>query len=72
MSCRYLQKRRDTQGADFTYEVVIVDDGSSDGTVREAFEHVRRHGFDTVRVLQLPRNHGKVCLPTSPSHVKLR
>lgn len=55
----YLQRRRDRQGAAFTYEVIIVDDGSRDGTVRAASEFVRKHGFDAVRVLRLPRNCGK-------------
>lgn len=55
----YLQRRRDRQGPNFTYEVVIVDDGSKDGTVKEAFNYVRRHGFDAVRVLQLAANRGK-------------
>lgn len=113
--CSYLQRRRDRQGAYFTYEVgaaaagwvvpaawrllprsrddaalpdaslasrrishppnrppllaplcptacrqvIIVDDGSQDGTVRAAAEFVRKHGFDAVRVLRLPRNRGK-------------
>lgn len=38
----------------------MVDDGSRDATVRTAFEYVRKHGVDAVRVLQLPRNYGKV------------
>lgn len=60
MPSRYLQRRRDVEGATFTYEVIVVDDGSTDSTVHQAFEQVRRHGLDTVRVLQLARNHGKV------------
>jgi dolichyl-phosphate beta-glucosyltransferase len=55
----YLQRRRDRQGAYFTWEVIIVDDGSKDGTVRAAADFVRKHGFDAVRVLRLPRNRGK-------------
>ncbi|KAK9902701.1 hypothetical protein WJX75_003242 [Coccomyxa subellipsoidea] len=56
---RYLQKRRDRQGPNFTYEVIVVDDGSMDATVRRAFDYVRKHGVDAMRVLQLPRNFGK-------------
>ncbi len=51
---------RDRQDADFTYDVVIVDDGSSDGTMCQAFEQFRRHGFEAVRVPQLTWHHGKV------------
>ena len=36
-----------------------MDDGSKDGTVRAAADFVRKHGFDAVRVLRLPRNRGK-------------
>ncbi len=50
------------KGSQFTYELIIVDDGSRDATVRVAFDFVRAHGVDAVRVLQLPDNHGKVMM----------
>ena len=56
---RYLQRRRDRQGPHFTYEVIIVDDGSQDRTVGVAHNYVRQHGLDAIRVLRLPCNHGK-------------
>lgn len=40
-------------------QVVIVDDGSADGTKRVAFEFVRKYTVDNVRVILLGRNHGK-------------
>ncbi|KAL6526743.1 hypothetical protein OROGR_015833 [Orobanche gracilis] len=39
--------------------VVIVDDGSADGTKRVAFEFVERYMVENVRVILLGRNHGK-------------
>ncbi|KAF3433714.1 hypothetical protein FNV43_RR24817 [Rhamnella rubrinervis] len=54
----YLQQRA-AKDKSFTYEVVIVDDGSADGTKRVAFEFVRKYTVDNVRVILLGRNHGK-------------
>lgn len=39
--------------------MVIVDDGSIDGTKRVAFEYVKKYTVDNVRVILLGRNHGK-------------
>ncbi|CAN0909498.1 Dolichyl-phosphate beta-glucosyltransferase [Linum grandiflorum] len=54
----YLQQRA-AKDASFTYEVLIVDDGSADTTKRVAFDFVRKHSVDKVRVILLGRNHGK-------------
>ncbi|GAX81411.1 hypothetical protein CEUSTIGMA_g8841.t1 [Chlamydomonas eustigma] len=55
----YLQQRRNVSGPHFTYEVIVVDDGSRDETVRLAAGYVQRYGFDAVRVLKSSRNMGK-------------
>lgn len=39
--------------------MIIIDDGSSDGTNKVAFEYVKRHTVENVRVILLGRNHGK-------------
>lgn len=39
--------------------MVIVDDGSADGTKGVAFDFVKRYTVDKVRVVLLGRNHGK-------------
>ncbi|XP_066385768.1 uncharacterized protein [Miscanthus floridulus] len=52
-------KRRSTADKSFSYEVLIVDDGSTDWTSKVAFGFVKQHKIDNVRVLLLGRNHGK-------------
>lgn len=54
----YLQQRGEKDKS-FTYEVVIVDDGSVDGTKRVAFDFVKKYKVENVRVLLLGRNYGK-------------
>ncbi|KAK7273014.1 hypothetical protein RIF29_14060 [Crotalaria pallida] len=54
----YLQQRA-LKDPSFSYEIVIIDDGSSDGTKRVAFEFVKKYTVDKVRVILLGRNHGK-------------
>ncbi|KAF6002421.1 hypothetical protein CCYA_CCYA10G2834 [Cyanidiococcus yangmingshanensis] len=60
---QYLEWRAtDTTGYSpepFTYEIIIVDDGSKDGTVRLARQFTDRYGSGKVRVLALARNAGK-------------
>ncbi|KAG6734809.1 hypothetical protein I3842_01G288800 [Carya illinoinensis] len=54
----YLQQRA-AKDESFSYEVVIIDDGSVDGTKRVALDFVRKYTIDKVRLILLGRNHGK-------------
>ncbi|KAL2558224.1 Nucleotide-diphospho-sugar transferase superfamily protein [Forsythia ovata] len=54
----YLQQRA-AKDKSFSYEVVIVDDGSVDGTKQVAFDFVNRYTVENVRLILLGRNHGK-------------
>ncbi|XP_020219396.1 dolichyl-phosphate beta-glucosyltransferase [Cajanus cajan] len=54
----YLQQRS-SKDPSFSYEVLIIDDGSADETKKVAFEFVRKYTVDKVRVILLGRNHGK-------------
>ncbi|CAM6083191.1 unnamed protein product [Calypogeia fissa] len=55
---QYLQDRAKHDRA-FTYEIVIVDDGSTDNTVKVAFEYVKKYKLDVVRVIKQGVNLGK-------------
>lgn len=43
----------------FSYEVIVVSDGSSDGTVSLALEYSKKYSVNKVRVLELVENRGK-------------
>jgi cellulose synthase/poly-beta-1,6-N-acetylglucosamine synthase-like glycosyltransferase len=43
----------------FTYEIIVVDDGSRDKTSQVALEFSRKHGSDVIRVMTLTKNVGK-------------
>lgn len=47
------------RGKKFTYEVIIVDDGSTDLTTKVGLKYSRQYGTDKVRVLTLVHNRGK-------------
>ena len=42
-----------------SYEIIIVDDGSKDGTHQVALDFARKHSAETVRVVRLVHNRGK-------------
>lgn len=52
-------KARQQKDARRTWEIVIVDDGSPDGTTKAALEYVKKEGIANVRVLTLKKNRGK-------------
>lgn len=43
----------------FSYEVLVVDDGSRDTTTKVVLDYTRRYGADKVRCLTLAANRGK-------------
>ena len=56
----YLVRRRDKEGSSFTYEVVVVDDGSTDQTAVKAWLCAKELGAeDAVKLYQMPKNGGK-------------
>ncbi|KAJ8785557.1 hypothetical protein J1605_007154 [Eschrichtius robustus] len=54
----YLEERQ-KQDPTFTYEVIVVDDGSKDETSKVAFKYCQKYGSDKVRVITLVKNRGK-------------
>lgn len=54
----YLENRQ-RKNSSFTYEVIVVDDGSKDRTTEVALGYSRKYGSEKVRVLTLVQNRGK-------------
>ncbi|KAK2828329.1 hypothetical protein Q5P01_019363 [Channa striata] len=55
---QYLENRQ-KQNPSFTYEVIVVDDGSKDKTTELGLRYTKKYGADKVRVLTLVKNRGK-------------
>ncbi|XP_022666465.1 dolichyl-phosphate beta-glucosyltransferase-like isoform X2 [Varroa jacobsoni] len=55
---QYLEARRN-QEKDFTYEIIVVDDGSHDRTTQVALEYAAQLSAQRFRVLTLVKNRGK-------------
>ena len=54
----YLEERKKCEPT-FTYEIIVVDDGSKDATTEIAMKYVKNHGTELIRVLTLTKNRGK-------------
>lgn len=54
----YLEERKKKLKS-FTYEVIVVDDGSKDKTTQTAQSYCNKYGSDKIRVLTLAKNRGK-------------
>uniref|UniRef100_A0A3Q3WMX0 Dolichyl-phosphate beta-glucosyltransferase n=1 Tax=Mola mola TaxID=94237 RepID=A0A3Q3WMX0_MOLML len=55
---KYLENRQKLNPS-FTYEVIVVNDGSKDKTTEVALQYTREYGPDKVRVMTLVKNRGK-------------
>ncbi|XP_051881727.1 dolichyl-phosphate beta-glucosyltransferase [Pristis pectinata] len=54
----YLEQRQ-KKDSSFSYEVIVVDDGSKDKTTEVGLKYSKKYGSDRVRVLTLTKNRGK-------------
>ena len=55
---KYLRSREKSQPG-FTFEIILVDDGSKDETTQVALEFAKKNKVDEMKVIQLEKNRGK-------------
>lgn len=53
----YLEEK--SKNSKFTYEVILVSDGSKDKTVQVAMQYCKKYATDKFRILDLIQNRGK-------------
>lgn len=53
----YLENR--SKSGQFDYEIIVVSDGSTDGTVSVAHKYAKKYSDNKIRVLDLEQNRGK-------------
>ncbi|CAH2004447.1 unnamed protein product [Acanthoscelides obtectus] len=54
---RFLEERSSKN--EFSYEIIVVSDGSTDKTIKVAHNYSEKFGTDKIRVLELETNRGK-------------
>lgn len=55
----YLVDRSNDSKNKFTFEIIVVDDGSKDDTCKIVLGYVKKYGSDMIRLLKLSKNCGK-------------
>lgn len=57
--CLEFLEDRQKNKSSFSYEIIVVSDGSTDKTVEVAQKYAEKMGSDKIRVLALETNRGK-------------
>lgn len=57
--CTAFLEQKVKENSKFTYEIIVVSDGSKDKTVETAMKYCKKFGTDKFRVLELIENRGK-------------